>query len=214
MKPKFTVILTTYNRKQLLLNALNSLLKQTEKDWEAWIIDDGSTDGTEKLLQKTVSKDPRLHYFHQENQGEAAAKNKGIQLSTGEFVTFLDSDDAYEKQHLQLRKEFLQNHPNTDFLHGGIQIIGNPYVVNREKKEELIHLSECVIGGTFFVQNKVLKQLNGFRNLPLGCDADLMQRAKQANFIIAKIHAPTYIYNRNHPDSITHNYLKKIKTRN
>lgn len=210
MKPKFSVIIATYNRKQQLKIALNSLLNQDENNWEAWIIDDGSTDKTYELIENYQKIDQRINYFRQKNKGAIHAKNKGIQLSNAEFITFLDSDDYYLNNHLSLRKNYLNENPKVDFLHGGAIIIGNQYVPDRNQTDQMIHLSKCIIGGTFFIKNKILKQLGGFNELPIGTDAELYERAIKANIIIHKISDETYVYNRIDNNSITHNFNKKI----
>lgn len=191
--------------------ALNSLLNQDENNWEAWIIDDGSTDKTYELIENYQKIDQRINYFRQKNKGAIHAKNKGIQLSNAEFITFLDSDDYYLNNHLSLRKKYLNENPKVDFLHGGAIIIGNQYVPDRNQTDQMIHLSKCIIGGTFFIKNKILKQLGGFNELPIGTDAELYKRAIKANIIIHKISDETYVYNRIDNNSITHNFIKKIK---
>lgn len=191
--------------------ALNSLLNQEENNWEAWIIDDGSTDKTYELIENYQKIDQRINYFRQKNKGAIHAKNKGIQLSNAEFITFLDSDDYYLNNHLSLRKKYLNENPKVDFLHGGAIIIGNQYVPDRNQTDQMIHLSKCIIGGTFFIKNEILKQMGGFNELPIGTDAELYERAIKANIIIHKISDETYVYNRIDNNSITHNFIKKIK---
>lgn len=208
MKPKFTVIITTYNRKEQLKIALNSLIKQDETDWETWIIDDGSTDKTEEFILNQQKFDYRIHYFKQKNKGATHAKNKAIMLSKGEYITFLDSDDYYLNKHLSIRKKYLSENPEVEFLHGGAKIIGNQLVPDRYQPKQMIHLSKCIIGGTFVIKNKILEQLGGFNHLPIGSDSELYERATKANINIHKIPDQTYVYNRMSENSITHNYNK------
>lgn len=90
MPPTVSVCIPTYNRKDYLKETLDSCFAQTYKDYEVVIVDDGSTDGTEDML-----KDARydVRYYWAEHIGQAAARNKLIQLAQGEYITFLDSDD-------------------------------------------------------------------------------------------------------------------------
>ncbi|MCZ2100204.1 MAG: glycosyltransferase family 2 protein [Chitinophagales bacterium] len=208
MKPQFSVIIATYNRANFLNRALDSLIQQTETDWEAWIIDDGSTDNTLEVLQKYLDNYPQIQYRKISKSGEAPAKNLGIALCKGKYITFLDSDDAYEPHHLAHRKSILDQHTNLQFLHGGIKIIGDPYVPDRNNPGLLIHVSSCVAGATFFIRRDAMAQLAGFKQLPLGNDADLYERAVQAQLTMMKTDFPTYIYFRNHDNSITHNAAK------
>lgn len=78
-----TVIICTYNRIRLLPRAIESLLNQTVTEWEAIIIDDGSTDGTSSYLESIIECDSRFHYVYQENAGLTSARNLGILKATG-----------------------------------------------------------------------------------------------------------------------------------
>lgn len=202
-KPFFSVIVTTYNRKNILGRALDSVIKQTENDWEAIIIDDESTDDTSSLVLPYIRTNPNIRYLKKAHSGEALSKNEGICLASGKYVSFLDSDDEYSPGHLQLRKAILQQNPSVDFLYGGVKIIGNQYVPDRFDPAKRINLNECVIGGTFFIERNTLRRLKGFRNIILGTDADLFDRASKAKVIMKETGIPTYIYHHETEDSIT-----------
>ena len=208
-EPLFSVVLTTYNRAALLKRALDSLVSQTETDWEAIIIDDGSTDKTSLLIEPYLQNGNSIQYIYQKNTGYAMAKNSGIFLSKGKFITFLDSDDEYSPTHLQTRKEILLNHPGTDFLYGGVEVLGNQFVPDRFNYSKMIPLSECVIGGTFFIKRQVAISLNGFSNTPMGSDADFFERINKAQANIRESFIPTYLYHRDNENSITNNFMKK-----
>ena len=119
-------------------------------------------------------------------------------------ITFLGSDDTYKSDHLQLRLDFMAANPEIDLIHGGLEIIGNPFVKNRDDLSKEIHLSECAVGGTFFGRRHVFLELQGFRNLHYSEDSEFLDRVK-AIYSIDKVDYPTYMYNRNSPDSITNN---------
>jgi len=93
---RVSVIIPTFNRAYCLPTALGSLQQQTYPDWEALVIDDGSKDDTAAVVQRLAAADPRIKYHHQQNGGVSAARNRGLDLSEGEWVAFLDSDDAWE----------------------------------------------------------------------------------------------------------------------
>ncbi|MDD3459639.1 MAG: glycosyltransferase family 2 protein [Weeksellaceae bacterium] len=208
MSPKFSIILTSYNRSRLLVRALNSLIHQTFDDWEGIIVDDGSTDDTPEVVCEFLKNHSNIRYFRQENHGEAGAKNTGFSMCRGNYISFLDSDDEYHPKHLESRNELLCNNPGVQLLHGGVSIIGDEFVPDRKNPGNMIHLSDCIIGGTFFVEQNAMKLLGGFRNIPIGTDSDLYERAVSMNFKIMKTHMPSYIYHRTGQDSITHNFLK------
>lgn len=202
--PFFSVIITSYNRAELLRRALNTLILQTESDWEAIIIDDGSTDRT-PLQITSYLKNKKIRFYRQENKGCVVSKNTGIALSRGKYITFLDSDDEYNPDHLATRKKMLTENPTIDFLHGGVKVIGNPYVPDRFETDKRVHLNHCVIGGTFFINHKLLADLKGFKNITLGHDAELFDRVIKSGAKIMKTDLPTYIYHRETEDSITNN---------
>jgi len=96
---KVSIVLPTYNRKDLVGKSIQSVLDQTYADFELIIVDDASTDGTEEVI-KSFS-DPRMVYLkHETNQGGAAARNTGIRAAKGEFIAFQDSDDIWLKEKL------------------------------------------------------------------------------------------------------------------
>ena len=84
-----------------LRECLDSVVSQTFKDWELICVDDGSTDGSGEILDEYAAKDGRIKVFHAENHGVSAARNFGIDAASGEYVTFLDGDDAYERSWLE-----------------------------------------------------------------------------------------------------------------
>jgi glycosyltransferase involved in cell wall biosynthesis len=106
--PAVTVILPTYQRRELVKRAVASVLAQTYRDFELIVIDDGSTDGTREALSPVADQ---LTYRWQPNQGVAAARNAGLRLGRGEIIAFLDSDDRWLPDHLAVVTEMLARHP-------------------------------------------------------------------------------------------------------
>lgn len=200
--PFFSVIICTYNREKLLKRALDSLINQSEKDWEAIIVDDGSSDNTFELCKKYVDCHPNIKYIFHKNRGQSLSRNTGILASSGIYITFLDSDDEYDENHLLIRKDCLIQNPDVDFIHGGVKIIGNEFVPDKDNPSKMIHIKDCVIGGTFFIKNTVAIELDGFDNVKYGDDALFYEKVKDNNFQIGVLDYPTYIYHRDSPDSI------------
>ena len=178
---------------------------QTENDWEAIIIDDGSTDNTASRILPFLKLGKKINYTWQKCQGATGAKNAGIQLSKGKYITFLDSDDEYHPSHLESRKKILLAHPEVEFLYGGIKVIGSEYVPDRFDYEKMVHLDDCSVGGTFFIKRPVVFSLNGFAEIALGSDADFFDRINKAGIASMKAEDPTYIYHRENANSITNN---------
>lgn len=200
--PFFSVIICTFNRKKLISNAIASLINQSYEDWEAIIIDDGSSDNTFDSIQKYCNSDSRIRYMYHSNRGAGNSKNSGIIASSGLFITFLDSDDSYKVEHLNIRRESLLSNPDIDLMHGGVQIIGNKYVPDFDNPEKIIHLKDCVIGGTFFFRKNTALELGGFPSVRFGDDSIFYRKYRAAGKVIAKIENKTYIYNRESEDSL------------
>lgn len=113
--PLVSVIIPCYNYAHFLPEALNSVLQQTHPVTEILVIDDGSTDNTREI----VARYPGVVYIYQDNQGLAAARNTGIEKSTGVYLTFLDADDWLFPDALAINVRFLQQAPQAAFSAGG-----------------------------------------------------------------------------------------------
>ena len=107
--PTVTVIIPTYNRCNLLAHAIDSVLRQSYKDFELLVIDDGSTDNTRQAVADI--KNNRIKYFHKNNGGASSARNLGLKNTQGQFICFLDSDDLWPNNFLQTMTANLQNNP-------------------------------------------------------------------------------------------------------
>lgn len=208
VKPLFSVVICTYNRAALLTRALHSLLMQVgmeSAEWEAIIVDDGSTDGTAELVEQYCHQHDNIRVVwhpNRENRGVGRSRSLGVQVARGEFVTFLDSDDEYLPNHLLSRKQILRADPTIELLHGGLDIIGSPFVADKDDPSTLIHLNECVAGGTFFVRRELVQRLGGFGELRYADDAAFFERAVAAGAAIVRTDIPTYRYYRTTEDSL------------
>jgi glycosyltransferase involved in cell wall biosynthesis len=109
-KPTVSVIIPTYNRRQLIARSIKSVLNQTYRDFELIIVDDGSTDGTSEVV--AGFNDERIRYIRcDENRGEAAARNMGIKAARCDYIAYQDSDDEWLPEKLARQMELLENAP-------------------------------------------------------------------------------------------------------
>lgn len=104
-----SMIIPAYNAEQTIRETIQSVLEQTFSDFEIIVIDDGSNDRTSDIIQKIA--DPRLKCFSYTNGGSSVARNRGISHAKGEFIAFLDADDLWTPDKLELQIEALQKHP-------------------------------------------------------------------------------------------------------
>lgn len=198
--------MATFNRQHLLSRAIDSVLNQTYKNWELLIIDDGSQDDTKNFIENNFLFNNKIRYFERPHNGLAFSRNFGIKNSIGNFITFIDSDDEYKTNHIEIRIKFFENFPYVDLIHGGVEIIGPPeshYVKDKNDLNSKIHLDQCVIGATLFGRRRVFEMLNGFNNI-YSEDSDFFERADPL-FSSIKVGFQTYIYYRDTPDSILNN---------
>lgn len=95
-----SIIVPVYKVEQCVARCIDSILSQTYQDWELILVDDGSPDGSGEICDAYAQKDARIHVLHQQNQGVSAARNHGIGLAKGEYITFVDSDDYLDQDFL------------------------------------------------------------------------------------------------------------------
>ena len=131
----FSVVIPAYNSERFITASIKSILNQTYGDLELIIVDDGSIDGTKNAVEKF--DDDRIKYIYQENGGVSAARNKGILESSGEFVCFLDSDDEWKENHLEVLASLIEK-----YSHCGLFITGYDVRLNTG---EVIHKSEQIL---------------------------------------------------------------------
>ena len=102
------MVIPTYNRLPRVKDAIDSVLKQTYRDFKLWVVDDGSTDGTGESLRVFGNK---VKYISQDNSGVSAARNLGLRVSRGKYVAFLDSDDLWEPRKLEIQVRWMEANP-------------------------------------------------------------------------------------------------------
>lgn len=116
-EPLVSIIMPTYNRKNTIERAINSIIRQTYTNWELLIIDDKSTDETEKIIRNISNRDKRIRYIlNRGKKGVSGARNVGLLNARGEYISFLDSDDEWMENHLSDSIEILmQKEVNMSF---------------------------------------------------------------------------------------------------
>lgn len=187
-----TVITPTYNRAEYLGNAIDSVLSQTYKDFELIIIDDNQFDSearkkTEDVLCKYL--DPRIKYLkNPRNLGGAAARNRGVDMAKGEYIAFLDDDDIYLPERLEVQyKKMIENDWDVSVMDGATYnyVTGkkiaerHQQIRNGMTKDELIraHLLYHISGtNTFMYKASFLKAIGGFVDVPSCQEYMLMQK--------------------------------------
>jgi glycosyltransferase involved in cell wall biosynthesis len=130
MPPKVSVNICCRNGEKFIKDAIESVQKQTFKDLEIVVLNDGSTDNTEAVIKKF--DDPRIRYFYQENMGLGPARNKAIELSRAGYIALLDCDDVWEPEKLELQVKILDDNPDVGLVHSdGYLVTEDNRIMNR-----------------------------------------------------------------------------------
>jgi len=210
---EFSVVIAVYNKEKFLDRTLQSVLDQTYSNFELIIINDGSTDGSETIIQSYLN-DSRVKYFSQENQGAGAARNAGIKIATKPYIALLDADDLWASNYLVIQKSLIESYPEHTIYSTAQDILVNnkrylkKYSTNLKAKEvavlnffdssrqhAVIHSSSVVI------KQGVLKKIGMFNtSIISGQDTDLWIRIG-ANYPVVFYNYPCVTY-RLLPDSL------------
>ncbi len=196
-----SVIIPTYNRRDLLLRAIDSVLAQTCADLECIVVDDGSTDGTEAATREIG--DARLRYIRQENAGACAARNRGIDAARGDLIAFQDSDDVWHSDKLQKQLELLTK-TGADVVACAMirdgRIIpdgvpAGPLTFDRLLRESLCS-TQCIMGRV-----EVFRRMRFDADMPRLQDWDLLLRIAEAYRVAFSPEALVDVFVQ--PDSIS-----------
>jgi len=177
-KPKVSVIMPTYNRSGMIKNAIRSVLRQDLKDFELVIVNDGSTDNTEKVI--LGFRDPRVKYLCKKNGGPASARNVGISAARGKYISYLDDDDIYYPCHLKLLSRFLDRHKKIGLVYADVHFrINNktfiPY--SFDFSEEKLEVDNIIPYNSLMHRRGCIRKTGFFdEDLPVAMDWDLWMR--------------------------------------
>lgn len=154
MCPKVSVIIPVYKVEKYLDRCIQSVIKQTLKDIEIILIDDGSPDKCPQICDEYERQDNRIHVIHQKNQGLGMARNTGLKYASGEFIAFVDSDDFIDKKmYERLYDTAIKYSLDTCFC--GYQYYRNQYHVNKRYEIEKFEILDCRNDIDMFILNMV-----------------------------------------------------------
>lgn len=139
-QPTVSITVPIYNMEQYMRQCLDSIVAQTFTDWECWLIDDGSTDGSPAICDEYVARDHRFHVIHQPNAGVSAARQCGLDHSTGKYITQIDPDDWVDAQHIENMVVAVNQS-------GGVNLVNTAYLREVLGKKSM-HVDNCPTGDT------------------------------------------------------------------
>ncbi len=182
MTPEISIIIPTYNRRAMLLEAIDSVLAQSTQSFELIVIDDGSTDGTAEQLMR-LGKTIRIERI--DHRGPAAARNYGVAIARAPLIAFLDSDDLWAPSKLERQLAFMRTNPacailqtNEIWIRNGRRV--NPGVRHRKRAGDIFidSLRTCLISmSATMMRTDLFRSLGGFDEIMAAAeDYDLWLR--------------------------------------
>ncbi len=209
--PLVTAIIPTFNRGWIVEQAIQSVLEQDYPNIETIVIDDGSTDNTEKQILPYLN---RITYIKQENKGVSAARNIGIKKSSGEFLAFLDSDDSWNKNKITCQIDFFNANPEAMICQTQEIWIRNGKRVNPKQKHKKLSgmifepsLELCLVSPSAVMMKKELFGIKGLfdETLPACEDYDLWLRIS-SSLPVYLIDKPLIIKRGGHDDQLSNDH--------
>ncbi|MGL5081746.1 MAG: glycosyltransferase family 2 protein [Microcoleaceae cyanobacterium] len=219
--PCISVIIPSYNCDRYIGQAIESILAQTNTDYEIIVIDDGSQDSTQHVLYQYREK---IHSVYQKNQGVSIARNHGIQLARGEFVAFLDADDLFLPDKLANQLAVFTVNPNLGIVHSGWQRMSGDGEILMDVKpwervpkldlESWLRWKPLGTMGTLMFRRSWLQQVGGFEpGLTHAEDVDLVLRLSLKGCQADWLRQSTVCY-RQHDQNTMRNGLAQAKSIN
>lgn len=222
-KPLISVIMPVYNRKDIVMGAIESVLSQSYSNFELIIVDDASTDGTRDLLKK-INHDKVRIIFHDENKFCAGARNTGLKEAKGEFISYLDSDNMFDKRYLAAVVGAFSLLPDADAVYTAqyrFENIGqNPFLILFGVfNKSLLKNSNYIDINSFSHRKSVYDAIGGFdEKYDALEDWDLILRTVNNNYKIYSIPVLLSFYYLHAPnrttDLISSDYIKEISEKN
>jgi glycosyltransferase involved in cell wall biosynthesis len=215
--PLVSVVIATYNTATYLPLSIRSALAQTYAPIEVHVVDDGSTDGTQEVLQE-FRRDPRVSVHRQPNRGQAAAKNRGIGESTGALVAFLDADDAWHRDKLAVQVPLLVASERAGVIYSDVDCMDQdgapipppPRTYYSGRITDRLFVDNFVNFNTTVVKRECFDRLGAFdETLPMGIDWDLWLRlSTQYEFLYLNQRTMSY---RIWPGQMSKNAAKRFE---
>jgi glycosyltransferase involved in cell wall biosynthesis len=208
--PAISVVMSVYNGEAFLAEAVDSILAQTLTDFEFVIIDDGSTDGTPRILSDYTKRDARVRVFTQPNRGRAESLNSGIDRARAPLIARMDADDISLPDRLEQQFRFMKAHPEVGLLGGaadlvtlGRQRIGThrPPLEDSEIRRALLHWN-VFFHPTLIIRQNIVKEAGGYRKALLDADDyDLILRIAERTQVANA--EPVVLLYRVHPNQVS-----------
>ncbi len=218
--PAITVLMPAFNAGRYIAEAIDSVLSQTFTDFELLIINDGSTDNTESVINSYT--DPRIRLFNQQNMGVIGALNKGLELAAGKYIARFDADDICYPERLSVQYKFMETHPDHVMIGSACEYIdqdGNfifrwdPPACRHEELTNLINYASPFDHPTVFYKKEVALALGGYPRGAIHFEDHLFWTSFFSTGKLVNLREPL-IRHRFHPGSVTMDEKRRGKSFN
>ena len=161
MYPKVSIIIPLYNSEKYIKDAIDSCINQTYKNLEIIVVDDGSTDDSKDVIEDYI-KNNKIRYFYQSNKERSAARNVGLDIATGDYINFLDSDDLLKNTKIEKQVQFLERNKKYFATYSAVDYFDNATgrhisTSGFDYKSESI-VDELVLGNFIPIQSVLFKK--------------------------------------------------------
>ena len=206
--PKFSLIIPVYNVETYLRECLDSILRQSVEEWEAIVIDDGSSDRSGVIADEYAAKDSRITVIHQENQGVSIARNRGLEKAEGQWIWFIDSDDYIVPNALSVLVPAIQS-IKCDTIFFGLQHCYNGVIEDRDllvdfifdrSKQEFLQTVHCYTNPTMLFSRSIIEKYKLRFTPGLRMAEDLEFQYKYLIHSNRLLQIPEYLYVYQHRD--------------
>jgi glycosyltransferase involved in cell wall biosynthesis len=214
-----SVVIPAYNSAPYIARTLETVLQQSYRPYEIIVVDDGSTDDTPNVLKKYRD---RIIYIHQDNAGEPAARNTGIRHARGEFIAFLDADDLWLPDKLEVQMDYFEQHPEVALVYSDMKLFTETGIIHESVKEWLGMslpsgyvfpqlFAETLFGsGTVVFRKTCVEQVGFFdESFLVGSDYEMWLRMAR-RFRFGCVDKPLLMY-RHHPTMATRGLGKALQ---
>ena len=228
---KVSVVMTSYNYGDYIGQAIDSVFNQIYENWELIIIDDGSTDGSQKIIEKYISQNPHKTIFikNEKNLGLKASTEIALTKVSGKYTAFLESDDVWTKDHLSKKVSAAEKHKNASLIYSNLDIICDEkvnidkytdylnycryagWIINRrnQKPFRIVFFRNPVVSfSNIFIKSELVNDLILIKEYEIWSDWQLvMQAALKGEFVYLP---EKLVYWRVHNESFNNRFMRKI----
>lgn len=213
--PKVSVVIPAYNHSQYIRHTIDSVLSQTYPNIEIVVVNDGSPDDTEQVLDGLITSE-KIRYFRQKNHGQYHARNRGFQESIGKYIAFLDDDDLWGPNRIASHVAVLEDDEEIIGTYGAVMCFRDtpqsqpvPDIQKRLIRDDFLEKNRLISPGATLLRRTAVEHIGGFERIPGGAD-DWDFWLRLTGIAPLKGVAGVSLYYREHATNASHDSLQML----